>query len=132
MGGDVKIDARKALFGGQKRHDGLGSVEIAIHPHLAKLYVFTVNVGEVASAILPLAGSRHLGAGFHFLFVNGGVPGDGTVQFIDADSNPITMSNGDTELDPGDACEIHLRGYLNPEEPSWAILHRGVGSTAKL
>lgn len=128
----MKVDPRKALFGGQKRHDALGSVEIAIHPHLAKLYVFTVNVGEVASAILPTAASRHLGEGFHLLFVNGGVPGNGTVQFIDADSNPITMSNGDTELDPGDACEIYLRGFLNPEEPNWAIFQRTVGTTARL
>lgn len=132
MGGRVKSDPRHALFGGAFWYDSLGSEEIAVHPHLARLWLFSVDIGETASLLLPSAAARHLGEGLAMLVVNRGAPGAGTLQMLDADSDPIEFSDGTFELQPGYAAEVYVRDYTNPDEPTWAIFPRGVGVTAKL
>ena len=125
----MKADGREASFGGALRQNAVVSgTEVWAHPHLARLYQISVAVSGTAHVILPASGSRHLKLGFCVAAINHGAPGDGDIDFMDADGNQINFLDGSKLLTPGDCARVYLTGFTSEDIPTWFIVTRVAGS----
>lgn len=127
----MRDDGREARFGDARRQNAVASgTEVWAHPHLARLYQISVAVSGTAHVILPASASRHLSPGFCFAAFNHGSPGDGDIDFMDADGNQINFLDGSKILGPGECARVYLTGFTSEDVPTWFIVTRAAGAYA--